>query len=222
MDGSGTSAPITTPDGSVALTIPPGTLSSPTSVTISEGPSQLKLGTRYYAALLAELSPEGQTFDPPVAATFRWEDTDNDGYVDGSSTQESTLRMYRNGQPIAGPCSDPNYQMPACTTACGGHECCCDTAANTWTMELTQFSQYVIGDSTALMIPGGGSPKTDCMLELERARSARDAAGRRQGPAAEAAHLHRRRPAVRRRRSGGRQVHLRGERLCERGRHAAW
>jgi cysteine-rich repeat protein len=165
--GGGT---LSTPDGKITVTVPPGALSQPTSIAItritSNGTAQFKVGDTH-ALLYADLTPAGQPFSPPATVTFAWDDADDNGIVDTTTIQEKNLQIWRDGVLFAGPCSNASYQQPACATACNGQRCCCDMAANTWTLDLTHFSQYVVGDGPAMLIPGGGSKATDCIVEFD-------------------------------------------------------
>jgi photosystem II stability/assembly factor-like uncharacterized protein len=166
--GGGT---LSTPDGKITVTVPPGALSQPTSVAITSFTSAPNAQFRVEGVLIyADLTPDKQTFSPPATVTFAWDDADNNGIVDGTTITEAGLQIYRNGKFFAGPCSLPTYQDPAtCATACdgGSQRCCCDLAANTWTLDLTHFSQYVVGEGPAMLIPGGGSKATDCITEFD-------------------------------------------------------
>jgi hypothetical protein len=115
------------------------------------------------AVFRTEFGPVGHRLDPPVTIVFSWEDLDNDGNVDGFDPPlaERDLRVWRNGLQVAGRCRDPRFQSPACTTAC------CDTLANTWTLQVDAFGQYVVADSVEMLIPGTGGLEPDCALEWE-------------------------------------------------------
>ncbi|MBI3784665.1 MAG: hypothetical protein HY270_14830 [Deltaproteobacteria bacterium] len=158
---------VTTTDGKVSVAVPAGALSSPTSIAIARSSSsEFNVGTSRIL-VSAELLPDGQTFNPPALAGFTWSDADSNGVVDGTRINEANIKVWRNGVLWAGPCGSASYQMPACMTACSGLECCCDLNANKWTLQLDHFSQYIVGDSTAMLIPGGGSTATDCIAEFD-------------------------------------------------------
>ena len=146
--------------------MPPGSLSSPTSISITRGVSEFKVATTR-TVINAELGPSGQSFNPPAVVTFAWSDTNNNGLIDNTTIQEANLKIWRNGVLFAGPCSSATYQQPACATACNGLECCCDMNANAWTLRLDHFSQYIVGDDATTLIPGGGSKATDCIAEFD-------------------------------------------------------
>ena len=42
---------------------------------------------------------------------------------------------------------------------------CCDPASNTWTFQTCHFSNYLAGTRAADLVPGKGSPSTDCQAE---------------------------------------------------------
>jgi hypothetical protein len=133
-----------TADGHFGVTVPAGTLSNPTSVSITGGLPESRYGVgdaTSNLALVAEFGPEGVAFDPPVTLRFTWSDSDDDGFVDGfdPALPEDFLQVWRNGVPMAGPCGDPPFQPPLCSTAC------CDPMTNTWTLEVPQFSEYAVG-----------------------------------------------------------------------------
>ncbi|MEE8558112.1 MAG: hypothetical protein V3T14_09530, partial [Myxococcota bacterium] len=153
---------LVTLDGRVRVEIPPGALTAPTSISITEGRSVFRdelsrMVTR------TELGPEGQRLSPPATLTFGWGDVDEDGDVDGFDPPlpETELWVWRNGVPIAGPCRDPRFQPAVCS------EFCCDPDANTWTVPSESFGQYVVGPPVSVLIPGTGSPTSDCIIEWE-------------------------------------------------------
>ncbi len=161
--GGGT---VSSPDGKVSITVAPGWLSSPTTISITRGVSELKVATTR-TVITADLGPSGQTFNPPALVSFGSTDTNNNGLIDNTTIQEANLKIWRNGVLFAGPCSSAAYQQPACAMACNGLECCCDMNANTWTLQLDHFSQYIVGDTTSNLIPGGGSKASDCFVEYD-------------------------------------------------------
>lgn len=148
--GGGT---VSTPDGRVTVTVPPGTLTQPTTVSIAAGApdSDFNVGSPATRVLVVELQPEGVVFDPPVTVTLRWPDTDGDGKVDGTNLNEQTLRVWRNGGPITHTCGN---------AACSGTPCVsasCDQTLNAWTLTVSQFSELV----TAVE-PCQPTPETGC------------------------------------------------------------
>ena len=169
--------PMDPPGGcKVDVTILAGALPGPTSISITEGyantegVTEFRVGTLDTVFLL-EFGPDGATFSPPAEIVFRWADSLAPiGKVDGfPNLPETGLKVFRNTELFAGPCGQSAssiYRDPdVCPTACEGKKCCCDLAANTWTVAVDGFSQYIVGESTAVLIPGTGKPQTDCVLE---------------------------------------------------------
>ncbi len=140
---------VETPDDTVTITIPPGALATPTSISVTETLGDIQIGP-FGRALAVELGPEGQTFATPVTVTFQWADANNDGKVDGTSISEATLSVWREGVEITGRCSETSCTAGTCTAACckpvasGCVTACCNVAANTWTLQLTAFSEYTV------------------------------------------------------------------------------
>ncbi len=146
---------VETPDDTVTITIPPGALATPTSISVTETLGDIQIGP-FGRALAVELGPEGQTFATPVTVTFQWADANNDGKVDGTSISEAALSVWREGVEITGRCSETSCTAGTCTAACckpvalGCVTACCDVAANTWTLQLTSFSEYVVQDAVPI------------------------------------------------------------------------
>jgi hypothetical protein len=62
---------------------------------------------------------------------------------------------------------DPNEECDGTNaTACPGMcQSNCTCGSNTWTFETCDFSNMLLGDPVAELIPGGGTPATDCVME---------------------------------------------------------
>jgi cysteine-rich repeat protein len=128
-------------DGLVSVSVPPGAVGQPTRFVVTESSvSRFGVGTPGSRVLSAELQPEGVTFDPPVLVTFRWPDANNDGVVDGTTLGEGQLKVYRNGKPFTQACVTPAYQPGVCSNVC------CDRVQNSFELQLTSFSEYVVLD----------------------------------------------------------------------------
>jgi hypothetical protein len=68
---------------------------------------------------------------------------------------------------LSGACSTAAAFCPdAAGTGLASVARCCSKASNEWAFQTCDFSEYVLGNSVAGMIPGGGSPSTDCAMEL--------------------------------------------------------
>jgi hypothetical protein len=130
---------VTSPDGRLSVTVPPGTFSGPTQVTIAGGRTASDFGigsTAKNLVLLGNFGPSGLTFNPPVTVTFTWQDTAQE-IVSGTSIREKNLKVFHNGVQVAG------------TTTCGLQVCgptaCCDQPVNTWVVRTSGFSEFAVG-----------------------------------------------------------------------------
>ena len=136
--------------GNVAVTFPPNALNGqpgcvsatcPTSVSITGlTDSEFKLGSATSGSglyLAVKLQPEGVTFNSPVTLTFSWPDADgNPGIIDGTTIAESFLQIFQNGTAITSPCA---------AQLCGATPCCNPTA-NTFTVQVTSFSEFAVAE----------------------------------------------------------------------------
>lgn len=131
---------IALPDGSVTVTVPPGAVAAPTDFAITSLPaSTFGVGTAASLVKVVSLAPEGVSFAVPVEVRFLWPDTaPDDGFVDTLGVDEGVLRLYRNGLALTGQCRNAAYRPGSCTSKC------CDVAANTWTVKVSSFSEYVV------------------------------------------------------------------------------
>jgi FG-GAP-like repeat/ZU5 domain len=138
------------PDGSVTVTVPPGAVAAPTLFSITDlATSAYGVGTPASLVGAVSLAPAGMGFAVPVELRFLWPDTAPDnGYVDNLGVDEETLRLYRNGVGITGQCRNGNvaYTPGVCTTAC------CDVVANTWTVQVSSFSEYALDAATCAAV----------------------------------------------------------------------
>ena len=131
----GTGGPLTTADGFVQLTIPPGALPGPTALAIvNNGTSGFQLGnTSTNLVTIATVTPS-QTLAQPATLTFRWQDpnaSNNDTIVGPTGNiQETKLQIWHNQQSIAGLCGS----SPAC-----------NRTANSWSVPVSSFSEFALG-----------------------------------------------------------------------------
>jgi cysteine-rich repeat protein len=158
---------LTVPDQSASLYFPPDTLAAPSSVSatgpLANSSFGLKLGDK--TPLGFELEPSGATFHPPVRVTLRWQDANDNCFVDNpakspctaeSRTQcatdptpcdlpvrEESLQIFRNGAP---------YPLDKPGTTCGSDFAGCDREANEWTIAVSEFSEYVLGEATCAAV----------------------------------------------------------------------
>jgi hypothetical protein len=141
-----------TADGSVSVTIPAGALPGDTSMSITDLGAGFELTTDLGTAdavFGVKIGPDGTVFASPVTIVLTWQDADSDGTVDGTSIDEATLQVFKDGAPIT----------DTCDTDAG-----CDAAANTFSVEVTSLSDFVVGAVTATPPPpppqtrrGGGA-----------------------------------------------------------------
>lgn len=134
---------VTTPDATIAVDVPPGAVAVPTSFSVTGGLVASDHGVRVgdTTVLAARFEPSGVTFDPPVRLVFRWQDADDDGRVDpaeggDAGVDEGALRIWRNGVALTPRCAEQTCSAQAC----------CDAVANTWTVTVSEFSEYVLGE----------------------------------------------------------------------------
>jgi len=137
--------------GNVSVTIPPNALAQPTSVSITAlASSDFGIGDAGPTVDVVKLQPAGVTFNPPATVVFTWTDTTTPGIVDGTSISEDALRVYKNGGFITRRCDATSCQAPTCATSnvCtfgfGPVGSCCDRTADTWTVVLTGFSEFLL------------------------------------------------------------------------------
>jgi len=127
--GGGT---ISTPDGSVRITVPPGALSADTTMSITgttnpgfELTTNLGEASGIYAV---DVQPSGLSFSVPITIVFRWDDANNDGVVDGTHIKEDHLLITKDNDAITQRCRfDPG----------------CDPIANTFTVTVSSLSTFV-------------------------------------------------------------------------------
>jgi cysteine-rich repeat protein len=143
-------ATVTSPDGTLALTIPPGTLSEPTRVGIAGGRAMSKFGigtTAQNLVLLGDFAPNGLIFSPPVTVMLTWQ-ADAQGIVSGTHIREKNLKIFQDGVPV-----------PGTTTCglqvCGVSACCNQVPPNAWTVQASSFGELAVG--TDPCVPAMGS-----------------------------------------------------------------
>ena len=140
---------LTTPDGSTAVTIPPGCLTTDTSVSITGIAStdfELTANLGNAKALFSvNVQPSGLTCDngEPFTIVFTWDDiAPNDDRVDGTSPpiKEDNLRITKNNDVLFGNtrCHDVAHPPPPQTLTTPS----CDHAANTFTFQVSSFSDF--------------------------------------------------------------------------------
>ena len=125
---------VITPNGDVTLSIPAGTLETDTSISITDSGQ----GTFFelspdvgsgIAVFMVSIQPEGLDFRYPVTITFRWEDADDNGIVDGTTIGEDKLMIIKDGVAITGQCID---------------EPACDPGENAFVFPVTSLSDFAL------------------------------------------------------------------------------
>jgi parallel beta-helix repeat protein len=132
--GGGTLSPS---NGEVQITIPVGSLSVETSLSITKEDNgtiglntSLGTGESVYAY---NFLPSGQSFSPTATVVFSWLDEDNDGLEDTKGMDELSFQIFRYEDPFYVPITDP----------CGT-DLNCDATGNTITVDLDGFSYYAL------------------------------------------------------------------------------
>jgi hypothetical protein len=123
---------VTTPDGSVTITVPPGALPEDTTISITGGTDtdfeltvNLGTATGVYAV---DIQPSGLVFNQPVTLVFTWEDADDDGWIDGTNVKEENIFISKDNVDITDRCK---------------FDAGCDMVANTFTFTVSSLSEFV-------------------------------------------------------------------------------
>jgi hypothetical protein len=129
---------LTTPDGSVTLTLPPG---GPAGTYVIRGglmTSKFGVGTADTRILVAEITPHTTFGFPGAVVRFHWPDANDDGIVDGTTLSEETLAVYKDGSLLMNRCG---LLLPGPCTSTG---LCCDRTLNEMVVQVTSFSEFVV------------------------------------------------------------------------------
>ena len=124
---------LTTPDGSVTVDVPPGALSSDTSISVTGSAGSFELvtdqgnGTAYFGVTIL---PAGQSFAVPISITFHWPDQEAPlGEIDGTNIKEKDLIIIKDGVALTDICEvDPG----------------CDMVADTFTVQVSSLSEFAL------------------------------------------------------------------------------
>lgn len=162
---------VTNPDGTISVEIPPNVLNAPTSVSVTGPVIKSGWGLKLVAdktPLSFELEPSGQQFLSPVGVTFRWKDNNDDCWVDNPATpcasaqrplgqpcpvdpvqcdlpvKEEDLQIFQDGKVFVPDSGNNPYGVG---TTCGT-DSQCNQKANQWTIYVSHFSEYVLGQAS--------------------------------------------------------------------------
>jgi photosystem II stability/assembly factor-like uncharacterized protein len=143
--GGGTVSPgaggtITTPDGSVIISIPPGAVSSDTYISVAETGTSYELTSNLgngFALYGVTIQPEGTIFSTPITITFTWPDANNDGTIDGTNIKEQNVIITKNNTAITGRCKDE----PGPLNVAGAE---CSPASNYFKFKVSSLSVFAV------------------------------------------------------------------------------
>jgi len=131
------------------MDVPAGALDADTMLSITDTGEAFELTTNLGNGLAffgVNIDPAGLVFNLPITLTFAWPDADNNGKIDGTSTQEKNLLITKDNVAVTGRCNQESN--PAAVPFC-------DQAANTFTLEVTSLSEFVL---LVLIEPAGTLP----------------------------------------------------------------
>ena len=134
---------LSTPDGNVQITVPPGSLDADTTISITDIGTGFELTTNLGQSIGVfgiNIEPAGTVFLIPITLVFAWDDADNDGKVDGTNIKESKLLISKDNVALTGKCPD---------------EPGCDQVANTFTFTVSSLSEFVLAGPGLISLVDG-------------------------------------------------------------------
>jgi hypothetical protein len=163
---------LVTPDGMLSVNVPPNAVAGDTSLSITRrSGGSFDLGAGLREVTVADLEPSEIVFQQPVGIAFGWNNvgagTEPFCRVDTGGTsllREGKLRVYRNGVEMTAQCGEgltplacPEQAQCGLCMAPPCVEACCDPGpvgmpgGNTFTVDVTEFSEYAVVAPCALV-----------------------------------------------------------------------
>ena len=134
------------PDGSCTIYVPKAAVDTDTTFSITNNGAGFQLSTDQgdaQSVFGVQIEPGGVSFNKPITLILTWDDADEDGFVEidgvNTSIHESDILVAKDGEIITTPCaSSPCLCSGNCTM------CSCNTSSNTFTVNVTGFSEYTL------------------------------------------------------------------------------
>ncbi|MBI5674662.1 MAG: DUF1566 domain-containing protein [Nitrospirae bacterium] len=123
---------LSTPDGSISITVPTGALNTDISLSITEIGTSYEISTNLgkgKALLGVSIQPVGLVFNIPITIVFAWIDADYDGTIDGTDINEENVRIIKYNEVVTEKCK---------------FESGCNATANTFTFQVLSLSEFTL------------------------------------------------------------------------------
>jgi len=154
------------PGNQMSVTIPPGAFPNDTSVSLTQlstlpaDNQYIKLGNDAKPVVVGKFLPAGAMFGAnPATIQFQWTDATDNCEEDSQKINEiKALKLYLDGSALTTECNAGGNQTTCVPAACGPSACvsaacvsaCCrpratDTPRNSWTAQVSHFSEYALG-----------------------------------------------------------------------------
>jgi Leucine-rich repeat (LRR) protein/PKD repeat protein len=137
-------------NGAAEIRIPEGALNEDKLILITELGSDFTLGDTLVTVGVT-IGPDGTQFEYPVTVILSWPDDNDDGFVDTTLQDESYLFISKDGVAITDICAnDPG----------------CDPISNTFSVEVTSLSDFVLGGLPGEITSPSGPVQIDTPAEV--------------------------------------------------------